>query len=569
MELWQVSPTVRAHETHAVQANANFQSDPPLFAESDQSNVKLWTPPGSGCIKPQQSYTKAPVKKYTSHLAPPPAKTDSAPLKTHIPSLPDPRELRYDRRKSHGSMNSGLDTQGTRNDTATISTLPASIDSADSTSSESTSEDSEELTSCDELMWLALDTGQALTPVETEPFFVTASSAIHWVIQSYEAWNRRGTGDTSSLGSSEPIIASGYQHDKAACGVKRSYETSKQFHHCNNDQGPLVKKGRKQITEGQRRLACHFQKHDPERYALCGIKTGGFDTIAHVKQHLKRSHQRDPNYCPRCMQTFGTEEQKNEHLLRLVSSPCPADPDAALPAGMSPETVRALTRRAGKGDDLQEQWFGVWDVIFPDIPRPQTCSLDLSGELHVQALGLCSYFETEGPRTVLSFLQEEGIVVGNGDGSASSDSVEAFTHRVLTQAFHQVFENWRSQRPRSADNAPPLDERSISGSSAQDSGVVLPTPINTSRHATDGISHCLLTSAGDSDLDYGLDVYSDGHIYDSVNPGSEAPSSRLDDSQLMSWVPAPSIEHLGLELPTPMGKDHDGGGDPPQWNQNV
>lgn len=266
---------------------------------------------------------------------------------------------------------------------------PSSQDLSDTTSCS----DSIGSAPCGDLTWLIQPSNLSLTGGSSHSFFELEASAVKKLVECYYTWQRGRSGASSGHSSQLESRTSEYQSGEDPKSQKRTHEDA-QLSSATDDASPSIGKRRKQVFAGQPRLACHFQKHDPEQYPACGIRTSGFDTIAHVKQHLKRNHERNPNYCPRCKALFVTEAEKNSHILSAFTSPCPNNA-SSLPEGLSPEMIKALARRVGKDNNLHEQWFTVWDMILPGVPRPQTCTFDLSGDVHVQALALCSYFEVE------------------------------------------------------------------------------------------------------------------------------------------------------------------------------
>lgn len=102
------------------------------------------------------------------------------------------------------------------------------------------------------------------------------------------------------------------------------------------EQGPVVKKGRKQVQDGQPRLACHFQKMNPVKWARCGMREAGFARVSDIKQHFRRHHMRNPNYCPICGSTFPSEELKNDHIRQSRANPAGKQP---------PDTISTFSRR--------------------------------------------------------------------------------------------------------------------------------------------------------------------------------------------------------------------------------
>lgn len=309
------------------------------------------------------------------------------------------------------------------------------------------------------------------------PFFFVESEAIEDVVRTYQA-------EGESTGSSKPpsTTAGGVGIETTKAAGKRPFEAEEPV--SGDGEGPTTKSRRKQVCPGEARLSCPFQKRDPERYPLCGIRLSGYLTIGHVKQHLRRSHKRNPNYCPRCKTTFATEAQKNDHIMQAFVVPCQENV-SALPEGISPEMEDALTRRVEQGSNLHDQWFSVWDMIFPGIPRPASCTFDLSSETHIQVLGLASYLESDGPAIVQSTLERHGLVVFSANPEhieSPPADVELFTRGVLSQAFRQLYESWQAQRPRpnSATSSGQFILTPPMGSSLQEGQNLPPTPISSS-----------------------------------------------------------------------------------------
>lgn len=333
------------------------------------------------------------------------------------------------------------------------------------------------------------------------PFFIIESEAIEDVVKAYQG---QTTSEGEGTGSPKPTSTStgGVGIDTPKAAGKRPFEGDEPT--AGNGEGPTIKSRRKQVCPGEARLSCPFQKRDPERYPLCGIRHSGYLTIAHVKQHLRRSHKRNPNYCPRCKTTFATEAQKNDHILQAFSVPC-QERVSALPEGISPEMEDALTRRVEQGSNLHDQWFSVWDMIFPGIPRPASCTFDLSSETHIQVLGLASYLETEGPAIVQSTLERHGLVVFSANPEhieSPSADVELYTRRVLSQAFRQLYESWQAQRPQpnSATSSGDFIITPPTGSSLQEGQNLPPTPISSSSHG----EHVSQFPMPDQDISDGL-----------------------------------------------------------------
>lgn len=113
-------------------------------------------------------------------------------------------------------------------------------------------------------------------------------------------------------------------------------------------------------------FACPFQKYDPHKYHRCLKYT--LNRIKDVKQHIYRQHTQPPYYCARCYKVFTTRDDRDEHSRR-------ADCETRLPPhfeGISEEQKSELKKSSPRKKPLREQWYEVWDVIFPGQPHPKS-----------------------------------------------------------------------------------------------------------------------------------------------------------------------------------------------------
>ena len=137
---------------------------------------------------------------------------------------------------------------------------------------------------------------------------------------------------------------------------------------------------RKRIEEGNKRLACPFQKRYPLKHFFCGTggTNRGFDIIAHLKEHIWRCHIRPRMFCPRCKAKFDDSQNMADHILQyMATESCenrPFHDDTALP--WSPSLAASLKARVNRKWTLHEQWFSVWNILFPDVEQPDCCLVE-------------------------------------------------------------------------------------------------------------------------------------------------------------------------------------------------
>lgn len=122
----------------------------------------------------------------------------------------------------------------------------------------------------------------------------------------------------------------------------------------NNDKGSSVV------------FACPFQKFNPHKYHKC-LKYR-LNRIKDVKQHIYRQHTQRPYYCARCYEFFTTRDDRDEHSRRAgCNTRQPPEFE-----GITDDQRNELKKSSPRKKPLHEQWFEVWDVVFPGCQRPQS-----------------------------------------------------------------------------------------------------------------------------------------------------------------------------------------------------
>lgn len=379
---------------------------------------------------------------------------------------------------------------------------PISFSSLETSDSED-SDDTDECSSLADFTWVS--TESSLDP--SHPLLPLEAAVIVELIQSYHA--QEGIGVEAPVNSSTTPVSFPRSNEGVQTRRRKFGDDQRQLSETQDRSGPIAKRARKQTLEGELRLACHFQKLNPEKHAACGIREKGFRDIAQIKQHLKRNHGLDP-YCPRCKGTFTTEEERDEHINLLTSSPCQKS-DAPLD-GLTPKVIEGLKTKVNKDHSLAEQWFSVWDQIFPGMVRPRSCTFDLDSGIHIQALDLGSHFERVGPGRVLAFLRSRDIFVGSVNGGISAQDADVFIRRTLTQAFQQISQEWQSQRTPTEGCHNSRDARPATATVQETMEPQTPSPMNqTALHAVNP-SHLAINTGPDSEI--WADSLLDGSLLD-------------------------------------------------------
>lgn len=183
----------------------------------------------------------------------------------------------------------------------------------------------------------------------------------------------------------------------------------------SNDKGPDVV------------FACPFQKYDPHKYHRCLKYT--LNRIKDVKQHIYRQHTQPSYYCARCYKIFTTKDDRDGHSRR-------ADCEKRHPPqfeGISEEQRNELKKSSPRKKPLQEQWYEVWDVVFPRHPRPQSVSIGNYVEEMVPLL-----------RDLWNEKQAE-IISGVMDTRSGHSEVD---RRLLAEIMGSVFDRFQEETAR-------------------------------------------------------------------------------------------------------------------------
>lgn len=135
----------------------------------------------------------------------------------------------------------------------------------------------------------------------------------------------------------------------------------------SEDDGGVAKgkSRRRGVTKGSDRyLACPCFKFNPIRYEACLHKH--LTSTSFVVQHLERSHGPQPIHCPLCGREFDTCGARDNHI-RQTS----CERQNFRHVGLS-EDQRHRLRDNRRHLNEVERWYCIWDIMYPDTPRPDS-----------------------------------------------------------------------------------------------------------------------------------------------------------------------------------------------------
>ncbi|KAH7028078.1 uncharacterized protein B0I36DRAFT_146906 [Microdochium trichocladiopsis] len=195
---------------------------------------------------------------------------------------------------------------------------------------------------------------------------------------------------------------------------------------------PNSTRKKQSLNESTVTFSCPFLKKDSTKHGECSKYM--LSRIRDVKQHLGRKHQM-PIYCPRCIETFSDEDSRDEHNRNVD---CERS-QLGKPEGITEAQKKALGKKAPANQSQEEQWYGIFDILFPNHPRPASPYIDSA--LLRNAFVYQSFLASNGPRILSSILESSGAMSWNPPPFPQSD-VQLWREQVLAQAFQQLFDRW-------------------------------------------------------------------------------------------------------------------------------
>ncbi len=125
---------------------------------------------------------------------------------------------------------------------------------------------------------------------------------------------------------------------------------------------PPPKKLRRELS-----FACPFLIFDPVRHHDC-LKSDKLWEVNRVKQHLARRHYQPVLFCDRCKAIFQNRHEHRRHL-QEDNATCTYKSWDSGDFLIDQTQQRELSKRS-KSALEPERWFAVWNILFPDHPRP-------------------------------------------------------------------------------------------------------------------------------------------------------------------------------------------------------
>ncbi len=246
----------------------------------------------------------------------------------------------------------------------------------------------------------------------------TPSDTWLWVVMAEEPGN-------GNSGSGPATLDGNAYQGAEMLGKRKRLRDSEDGH--RSDSAEMMITGSKRARSQLNRvfLACPFFKKDGIRFRSCFKFT--FTKISHVKQHLRRVHHK-PFYCSVCLEVFPNEQSQIAHSRERL---CLARPVAEF-EWVTRSQSEQLSRRSDPRLPEDQQWFAIFEILFPSHPHPRSPYVDY--ELATDLVIFWEFMRTQGPAIVCGYV---------GKDNAS------FLSAVRT-GLDAIIDRWMSERP--ADN---------------------------------------------------------------------------------------------------------------------
>ncbi|KAL1849681.1 hypothetical protein Daus18300_013182 [Diaporthe australafricana] len=340
-------------------------------------------------------------------------------------------------------------------------------------------------------------------------------------------YRTRGSNSPTTNGptpSSEPNRSSGSSRSRKRTSDQGS--TSKQSGSkrpkVSSDEKPPARKAERRL------LACPFWKKDPIRHRDC---FKGISRISYVKQHLRRSHQRPAYFCHRCGTQYRDEEEDLWIEHQLATERC-EERIVELPDGITRAQQNGLTNYSDRSTDEADQWYVVWDYVFPDGRFPKPSSPYVNQDLSEEMSSFREFSHSQGWNALASDPNLWNVTL-------------LLDEELLQRCLTRIHDNWLAKRSTTSQTSSEESPLALSNTSTPDETVPTydATPVGHHLQGEDLMLPNDFTAGLDSN-DYLLTFQDDNHYF---TPSDFMITTSLATPQMLSNVPLPrsarGIEH--------------------------
>ncbi|KAI3539474.1 hypothetical protein CSPX01_08920 [Colletotrichum filicis] len=303
---------------------------------------------------------------------------------------------------------------------------------------------------------------------EDHPILPLIQAIARTLLRDYQLQTQH-RGETSSSGASSSASAldqtqeaKGPSNPQLTVNRKRKPETELKSGREPAKSSESAQEAKKQ----QLTLACPFWKFNTDKYHVCVTKK--LTRVRDVKQHLKRSHTPE-HYCQRCFKIFANEDSLRGHVSNPEGWTCLLNETGALD-GISHEQSRNLHRKSAPGQTDENQWFAIWDILFPRKTKPRSAYMnpDMCEELSA----FQEHLNYNAAQVVQDSLETAGFL-----WHLTTEEESQNLRRVVNEAIYAMQQEWISNRTtvRPIASARHSHHQSHPGNSQPVRGLTTPT----------------------------------------------------------------------------------------------
>lgn len=376
---------------------------------------------------------------------------------------------------------------------------------------------------------LSLGTSSSEAVTECASPSLDPTTTIDHVLLAFDKWKLECNSKTNTSGSPKSASSPPKGEPNRSSSPQQSRKRTSDQALSSKQSGtkrPRVSSDRKPTAtkEDKSLLACPFWKKNPIKHRDCfkGVKR-----IRDVKQHLRRSHQQ-PVFCPRCGMEFDGEDavpRLTEHS-RAVEQ-CEVSRSFVPPDGITQTQQNGLNRYSDRNADEKEQWYVIWDYIFPDGRTPRPSSPYVNQDLSEDMSSFREFSHSEGWNTL--------------DADSDLRHVTLYLDEDMLRAcLNRIYENWLAKRNATSQTSGEESPLALSDTSTPDER----TPANDPT-ATDQIQGNNFMTLGGFVADPQLnDYWLTYQIDDQFFPSNDfAAKTSLNPVQTLPSVPLPNPAH--------------------------
>ncbi|KAK1716389.1 hypothetical protein BDP67DRAFT_398358 [Colletotrichum lupini] len=257
------------------------------------------------------------------------------------------------------------------------------------------------------------------------------------IFQRYQEWNVRERGGQGRRASGQRVNTNTPDSGRSSRKRSHSDDLPDQDASDGGDSNviPGFKKPKVPANPSKLMFACPFWKNDPDNHRQCYKKV--LSQIKYVKSHLYRFHAA-PITCPCCGAAFQDEETRDQHA-RARRCEVVSEGYITSHEGLSQGRMRQVSKRANPSHSPEEQWFTIWDIVFPSKPRPSSPYID--GVLSEDLCSLREFQTSIGTDMMLDYLASRDPDFENDERRAAMYDRVAFN-----QLQERIYEAWMARR---------------------------------------------------------------------------------------------------------------------------